>query len=177
MYELHYPDASFDAVFSHGLTSHLSEPTRALKEMRRVLKPGGIAAVSENDPGAVVASPGDSVILRFYDLLMRVQAQNGGNRLHARDLRAALLKVGFARAEAYATGEGYGTPERTGAVAAAFASVAVSANFRETVLSQGWATAAEVESFPAALREWGGRPDVFAGSLKCVALGWSIDKP
>jgi SAM-dependent methyltransferase len=56
-YALPFPDASFDAAFSHALVSHLGEPVRALAEQRRVLKPGGVVGVVENDAGAFVCSP------------------------------------------------------------------------------------------------------------------------
>jgi len=35
-----FPDASFDTAFM-GLVIHLTEPTKTLAEMRRILKPGG----------------------------------------------------------------------------------------------------------------------------------------
>lgn len=175
VYELPYPAASFDAVFSHAATGHLREPLRALQEMRRVLKPGGIAAVSANDPGAAVFSPAGSAIQHFYELLHRVQEHNGGNRLYARDLRAALLEAGFARAEGYSASEGYGTPARTRTLAAGFATIAASGSFRETVLGHEWATTAEVDGLPAALRAWGERSDVFGAVLKGGALGWVSD--
>lgn len=57
VYTLPYPDASFDAVYSHALLPHLREPGCALTEMRRVLKPDGIAAVVENDTATFVTSP------------------------------------------------------------------------------------------------------------------------
>src|SRR4051794_34055097 len=57
VYALPSPAATFDAVFSHALVTHLSEPVRALAESRRVLKPDGVLAVSANDYDASVASP------------------------------------------------------------------------------------------------------------------------
>ena len=38
VYELPFPDNSFDAVFTHVVLAHLNEPLRALREMQRVLK-------------------------------------------------------------------------------------------------------------------------------------------
>jgi SAM-dependent methyltransferase len=37
-----FPDNSFDAIWSVWVMEHIAEPERALVEMRRVLKPGGI---------------------------------------------------------------------------------------------------------------------------------------
>ncbi len=39
-YQLDFPDNSFDALFSHNVLEHIPEPSRALQEMHRVLKPG-----------------------------------------------------------------------------------------------------------------------------------------
>lgn len=40
--EMPFPDSSFDAIWSVWVLEHISEPERALQEMRRVLKPGGL---------------------------------------------------------------------------------------------------------------------------------------
>ncbi|KAL7940936.1 S-adenosyl-L-methionine-dependent methyltransferase [Trichoderma barbatum] len=47
---LPYPDNAFDVVFSSQVLGHLPQPgipLRALTEMRRVLKPGGILATRD----------------------------------------------------------------------------------------------------------------------------------
>lgn len=38
---LPFPDSCFDYVYSHGVLHHLSEPEQAVKEIFRILKPGG----------------------------------------------------------------------------------------------------------------------------------------
>jgi len=40
-HDIDYPDESFDVVFSHSVLHHLQRPLVALKEIQRVLKPGG----------------------------------------------------------------------------------------------------------------------------------------
>ena len=44
---LPFPDATFDIVHAHQVLQHVSEPIRALKEMKRVVKLGGHVAVRD----------------------------------------------------------------------------------------------------------------------------------
>ena len=43
--ELPFPDDSFDLVYSHGVLHHLEETEVAVRELHRVLRPGGTALV------------------------------------------------------------------------------------------------------------------------------------
>jgi ubiquinone/menaquinone biosynthesis C-methylase UbiE len=140
VYALPFPDATFDAVFSHALVTHLREPVLALDEARRVLKPGGVIGVAENDGDACVSSPPGSPAERWWALFLRVMEHNGGNRQYARHLRGALLKAGFERVEGNAGAEVYGTSDGLRMLAAGFAAVARRPDFIRTVVSQGWAT-------------------------------------
>jgi SAM-dependent methyltransferase len=172
VYVLPYPDASFDAVFSHALVSHLADPVRAFAESRRVLKPTGVLAVSVNDYESFAWSPAGSAAERLGALYPRVMAHNGGNCLRPPQLRGALLDAGFARSEGYAGAEVAGTPEQLQRFAAGWADVARGSGLRQTVLSQGWADEAEMDALPDEILRWGERPDAFWAVLKCGALGW-----
>jgi ubiquinone/menaquinone biosynthesis C-methylase UbiE len=44
VYDLPFPDASFDIVHAHQVLQHLNDPIAALREMRRVCVPGGLVA-------------------------------------------------------------------------------------------------------------------------------------
>ena len=45
--EMDLPDNSFDVVFSHSILHHLSYPTKAFREIQRILKPGGYYLVQD----------------------------------------------------------------------------------------------------------------------------------
>lgn len=173
MYALPYADATFDAVFSHALVTHLADPMRAFVESRRVLKADGLLAVSPNDYEAAVVSPTGSAMERMLDLYPRVMTRNGGNQLRARHLRGALLEAGFVRAEGHGGIETFGTPERVRSLAAGWAEIVRGASSVETVLSQGWADQAEMAALPDELLLWGERPDTYVALMKCGALGWA----
>jgi ubiquinone/menaquinone biosynthesis C-methylase UbiE len=46
-YHLPYPDATFDAAHCERVLIHLDDPTAVLREMRRVVKPGGLVVAAE----------------------------------------------------------------------------------------------------------------------------------
>lgn len=45
LFDLPFPDASFDVVISQGVLHHTSDPLRGFKELVRICKPGGFVAV------------------------------------------------------------------------------------------------------------------------------------
>lgn len=47
---LPFPDATFDNLFSLGALNHVNDPGKVLREMARVVKPGGIIAVADEMP-------------------------------------------------------------------------------------------------------------------------------
>lgn len=95
VYELPFPDASFDAVFAHALFEHLGEPRRALDEIRRVLVPGGLVALRSPDWGGFILHPEsaalDAAIARYEAL----QRSNGGDTHAGRKLAAWVTAAGF----------------------------------------------------------------------------------
>ena len=50
---LPFPDASFDAAHIERVLMHLADPGGALREVRRVLRPGGRAVVAELDSASI----------------------------------------------------------------------------------------------------------------------------
>lgn len=48
-HSLDFPAATFDAVFAHTLISHVTTPEAVLREMVRVVRPGGTVAIFDGD--------------------------------------------------------------------------------------------------------------------------------
>lgn len=54
---LPFPDNTFDKAFAVAVVYFWPEPTKALAEIRRVLRPGGISIIVSAQPGMMASSP------------------------------------------------------------------------------------------------------------------------
>ncbi|HLZ25375.1 MAG TPA: methyltransferase domain-containing protein [Ktedonobacterales bacterium] len=97
VYELPFPAASFDAVYANSVLFHLREPRRALTEMRRVLRPGGVVGIRDPDNATELLAPTTPLLDESYHLRLRVRQHQGGSPFYARQQRALLLQAGFSR--------------------------------------------------------------------------------
>lgn len=96
-YALPFPDASFDRVFSHALLEHLTDPARAIAELWRVLRPGGIIGVCSPDWGGfIILAPPAPDLTRAVNAYKALQAANGGDVHVGRKLGQYLEDAAFA---------------------------------------------------------------------------------
>jgi ubiquinone/menaquinone biosynthesis C-methylase UbiE len=171
--ELPFEDGSFDVAYSNAVLMYVREPVGALEEMRRVLRPGGLAAVSDDDISTYVISPNTPELRRGPELFRRAVAHEGGDATYSRHLRSLMLEAGFARTRGFALApETYGDAESTRWFADFVTGLFSAPTMYETIVGEGWATREELDETIAALREWGERPDAFASWLYCAAIGW-----
>jgi len=174
VYQLRFDSASFDAVLAHTLLYHLSDPLRALKEIRRVLKSGGIAAISDDDFNTMTFSPDHPIAQKLIDIMKHVVLFNGGSPFYSRNLRSLLLQAGFARTEGFAVAaEHYGRLEETRRMAYVMSRQSGDPALLNLVVSQSWATKDEMDEIITWIQEWGERPDAFLAIMYCAALGWN----
>lgn len=174
VYELPFDDATFDIVYANTVLLYLREPVRALAEMRRVLRPGGLAAASDDDLSTVVISPERPELKLAPRLFECAVEHEGGNARYSRHLRTLMLEAGFVRTQGVALApEVYGDTESARWFAEFAVGLFSTETMSELIVGEGWATRAELDAVIAALREWGEKPDAFAAWLYCGALGWT----
>jgi SAM-dependent methyltransferase len=99
LFHLPFANAAFDAVFVCFVLEHLRDPLKALAELQRVLRPGGVLSVIEGDHGSAYFHP-DSVLARkTIQCLIDLQRAAGGDSLIGRQLYPLLHRVGMTEIE------------------------------------------------------------------------------
>jgi ubiquinone/menaquinone biosynthesis C-methylase UbiE len=103
VHRLELPDDSYDVVHAHQVLQHVGDPVQALKEMRRVCKPGGIVAARDSDYHAFTWFPELPELDEWMELYQRMARANGGEPDAGRRLLSWALAAGFEKVEATAS--------------------------------------------------------------------------
>ncbi|MER7760427.1 class I SAM-dependent methyltransferase [Streptomyces sp. NPDC097619] len=155
VHALDFPDDSFDVVHAHQVLQHVGDPVRALREMRRVCRPGGIVAARDADYAAMTSYPSVPVLDEWLDLYERVARANGGEPDAGRQLHVWAREAGFAEVASSASVWCYATPEETAWWSGLWADRTVASGYAEVAVGGGHATGADLERIAAGWREWG----------------------
>ncbi|MER3445518.1 MAG: hypothetical protein C4291_01185 [Candidatus Dadabacteria bacterium] len=170
-YDIPFSDGSFDAVFAHAVLYHLSDPCKALKEIYRVLRRGGIIGVRDTDRDGHIFTPSNPMIEQAWALIENVMSYKGSNLYFGRTHRALLRKTGFVQIQASASYDYYGTNEATQRISE-FWGYFILKLHADLIINQGWANKSELDEMGAAIRAWGEHPDAFFARARCEAVGW-----
>ncbi|MEM7123574.1 MAG: class I SAM-dependent methyltransferase [Pseudomonadota bacterium] len=174
--DLPFENARFDAVFSHAMIEHLSDPSPALAEMHRVLKPGGLAAIRCIDLGGTIISPDDGRLAAGHEIWRKYREHCGGDAFMGRRLRGLLHETGFVGATGAASSETWATPERTRLISSVMTEEFSGPKIASTAEEMGWASRADMEEIGRAFDEWATHPDAFMTITWGEAIAWR-DRP
>jgi SAM-dependent methyltransferase len=95
VHALDFADGTFDVVHAHQVLQHVADPVQALREMRRVTRPGGVVAARDADYAAFAWFPGDPALDRWLELYREVARRNGGEPDAGRRLLSWARQAGF----------------------------------------------------------------------------------
>ncbi|MEV7547452.1 methyltransferase domain-containing protein [Streptomyces sp. NPDC089915] len=173
VHALEFEDDAFDVVHAHQVLQHVGDPVRALREMRRVCRPGGIVAVRDADYAAMTWYPATPGLEDWLELYRRVARANGGEPDAGRRLLSWARAAGFTDVRASATSWCYATAEEVAWWSGLWADRTTASSYAEAAVGGKHATEGELAGIAAAWREWGAAPDawfsVLNGELLCRA--------
>jgi ubiquinone/menaquinone biosynthesis C-methylase UbiE len=94
--KMDFPDNTFDFAYTRFLFEHLEHPVEAAKEIKRILKPGGIMVISEGDYAVNnMTDPHIEEVQPLREKLKSVQQADGGNVMIGRRLWPILRDAGL----------------------------------------------------------------------------------
>ena len=159
VYDLDFPDETFDLVHAHQVLHHLADPVAALREMRRVARPGGLVAVRDADYSAMSWHPRLPELDEWMELYQRIARGNGAEPDAGRRLPGWAQDAGFEDIEISSSNWLYATPERRLWHAQSWSERVLHSAFADQALERGLADQAAPERISAGWLAWAQPPD------------------
>ncbi|MBS2964336.1 methyltransferase domain-containing protein [Actinocrinis puniceicyclus] len=173
VHELGFEDDSFDVVHAHQVLQHVGDPVGALREMRRVCRPGGIVAVRDSDYRGFFWHPQVPGLDDWMRLYVDLARANGGTPDAGRYLLAWAHAAGFEHVTASSSTWCYADEQTRPWWGRLWADRVVQSDFARGALAKGLADEQDLRAQSAAWLEWGAHPDGFIslvhGEILCRA--------
>lgn len=159
VYGLADTDGTFDVVHAHQVLQHLSDPVRALREMRRVLRTGGLLAVRDGDCGAFTWAPDDPHLDRWLELYLQVTEENAAEADAGRYLPGWARAAGFEQVEFTSSTWTFADPDSRAWWGGLWAERTEQSAFADQAVAAGLSDRAELEDIAGAWRRWAEHDD------------------
>ena len=168
--DLPFEDNTFDAVMSCAVTEHLSEPVKAMSELGRVVKKGGIVGITRTDWSANLFAPPCPSAERFIELFEHGFTTQGATMFGGKDLPRMLQEAGLTVGDVLVAMNGAYTAGPGNAMVGGWAEWIENLPLFDSVIEEGLTTRAELDAMCAEMREWAAQPGTLAATGGCRAV-------
>nr|WP_231988232.1 methyltransferase domain-containing protein [Nakamurella panacisegetis] len=171
VYQLDVEEAAFDVVHAHQVLQHLADPVGALREMRRVTRPGGLVAARDADFAAMAWFPRLPALDDWMTLYQQVARSNHAEPDGGRFLRHWAHRAGLSDVTSSASVWCYSTEAERSWWGGLWAERVVSSEFGRQAVARGFTDEAGLSAIAAGWRTWAADPDgwfaVLNGEIVC----------
>ena len=161
IYDLDFEDETFDLVHAHQVLQHLTDPVAALREMRRVAKPGAIVAVRDADFHGMSWYPEVRELDDWMELYQRIARRNGAEPDAGRRLVSWAQQAGFTDVAPSSSNWLYATAQQRRWQSRVWSERVLHSAFAEQALEYGLANEADLARIAAGWHRWGSTDDGF----------------
>lgn len=172
IHDLPFPENHFDIVHAHQVLQHIADPVLAFKEMRRVVRKGGIVAVQESITSTTY--PDSKGLMDWSDLQIRIRQAKGNHTEAGSRLHVWAREAGF-QVEQMKKSTGswcFSSPEERQYWGGAMEGRVRSSGLSKIAIEQGLASEADLERMAAAWRAFVDDEDGWIGFLHGQILCW-----
>jgi ubiquinone/menaquinone biosynthesis C-methylase UbiE len=152
-------DASFDVVHAHQVLQHVDDPVAALREMKRVCRPGGLVAARDSDYGAFAWYPELPELDDWLTIYHAVAHSNDAEPQAGRRLLAWAHAAGLTDAAVGSSTWCYSTPEERAWWGGLWADRIVSSDLATQAVERGIASEAELAAVSSGWQRWAADED------------------
>ncbi len=171
--KLPFEDGTFDAVFAHGVIEYFRDPVHAFREVRRVMKSGGVFGARHGDWGGFLLTAKNAYAKKAFSLFIRLMKKNGGDPYFGRKQVSYLRKAGFSRVISSASYDCWTpTPETARKVGSLMQAYFNSDEFVGPVSRHRMTDGITLERIQHAFEDWGEDQDIFAAEAWGEAVAW-----
>lgn len=159
VHELDLPDDSFDLVHAHQVLQHVADPVRALAEMGRMTRPGGIVAACDSDYSGMYWYPLLPELDAWMDLYQAVARANGGEPEAGRRMHAWARAAGFEDITYVPEVWNHSAPDRRAWWGRMWSRRILESDLARQAVDEGFATRTDLEEISQGWRRWSEHPD------------------
>jgi ubiquinone/menaquinone biosynthesis C-methylase UbiE len=163
VYTMPFDNGAWDVVHAHQVLQHLLDPVGALREMRRVTRPGGIVAVRDADYATFTWYPFDERLNQWLALYHDVARANGGEPDAGRRLLSWAQQAGFTQIESTASAWCFATSEDRAWWGGLWAERMTTSAIAHQALREGRTTVEDLASIADAWHAWAAAEDGWLG--------------